>query len=121
LLPNPLKCAGWWFTAHLLQEALANCRNDRSKAAEWLRDRLAISLDFGSCDRAAAMHLGISSALPAIEAWGLPMPQHTAQALQRHPGIPLPAYFSKRSQSFQGEMTQYFLPFVPVSRVADYW
>lgn len=67
------------------------------------------------------MNLGISSALPAIEAWGQPMPQYTAQALQRDPGIPLPAYFSKRSQSFQGEKTQYFLPFVPVSRVADYW
>lgn len=111
----------WWFTAHLLQAALTECNTDRAKATEWLRDRLAISLDFGSCDRVAALSLGISSALPAIEAWGLPMPQYTPKALQKDPGIPLPDYFSKRQQSFQGQKTQYFLPFVPVNRVADHW
>jgi hypothetical protein len=111
----------WWFTAHLLQEALAQSKNEKGKAAEWLRDRLAISLDFGSCDRVAALNLGMSSALPAIEAWGLPMRQYTPKALEKDPGLPLPEYFSKRPQSFQGEKTQYFLPFVPVRRVADHW
>lgn len=67
------------------------------------------------------MYPGIRSARPAIEAWGLPIPQYTAQALQRDPGIPMPEYFSRRARSFQGEKTQYFLPFVPVSRVAGHW
>jgi len=111
----------WWFTVHLLHEALAQCRNDRVQATEWLRDRLAISLDFGSCDRVALLNLGIRSALPAFEAWGLPMPQYTPKALEKDPGIPLQDYFSKRRHSFQGEKTQYFLPFVPVSRVSDHW
>jgi hypothetical protein len=111
----------WWFTAHLLQEALAQCGNDKAKATGWLRDRLAFSLDFGSCDRVAALNLGIRSALPAIEAWGLPMPQYTSKALEKDPGISLPEYFSRRRQSFQGQKTQYFLPFVPTGRVADHW
>jgi hypothetical protein len=111
----------WWFTANLLREALTQGDNNRQKAAEWLRDRLAISIDFGACDRVAALTLGVRSALPAIEAWGLPMPQYTAKALEKDPKIPLPEYFSKRQQSFQGQKTQYFLPFVPVSRVTDFW
>jgi hypothetical protein len=111
----------WWFSAHLLKEGLYQCKNDRAKATEWLRDRLAISLDFGLCDRIAALNLGISSALPAIEAWGLPMPQYTPKALEKDPGISLPDYFAKRRQSFHGEKTQYFLPFIPVSRVTDRW
>ena len=115
------RIGAWWFTAHLLQEALAQSNNDKAQAANWLRDRLAISLDFGSCDRIAELYLGPNSALPAIEAWGLPMPQYTAKALQADPNIPLTEYFSKRRQSFQGEKTQYFLPFVPVGRVSDYW
>ena len=81
------RVGSWWFTSHLLREALVQCNNDRLKAAEWLRDRLAISLDFGLCDRVAALNLGISSALPAIEAWGLPMPQYTRRALKKGPGI----------------------------------
>jgi hypothetical protein len=111
----------WWFTANLLREALAQSANDIAQATVWLRDRLAISLDFGRCDRVAALNLGLSSALPAIEAWGLPMPQYTPQALKKDPGIPLPQYFAGREQFFQGGKTQYFLPFVPVSRVTDCW
>jgi hypothetical protein len=111
----------WWFTANPLCEALTQSDNDRRKAVEWLRDRLAISIDFGACDRVAALTLGLSSALPAIEAWGLPMPQYTPKALEKDPKIPLPEYFSKRQRSFQGQKTQYFLPFIPLSRVTDYW
>ena len=111
----------WWFTANLLHEALTQSDGDRRKAVEWLRDRLAISIDFGACDRVAALTLGFRSALPAIEAWGLPMPQYTAKALEKDPKIPLPEYFSKRQRSFQGQKTQYFLPFIPVSRVIDHW
>jgi len=111
----------WWFTEHLLCEALGQSDNDPAKATLWLRDRLAISLDFGSCDRVAVLNLGMSSAVPAIEAWGLPMPQYTAKALEKDPSIPLTEYFAKRRQSFQGEKTQYFLPFVPMSRVTDHW
>ena len=111
----------WWFTAHLMQQAIAEGGSDRAKALAWLRDRLAISLDFSACDRVAALNLGISSALPAIEAWGLPMPQYTAKALEKDPSIPPLEYLSKRTQVFQGQKTQYFLPFVPVTRVTDHW
>ena len=111
----------WWFTSSLLEEALAQSNNDLPKAVDWLRDRLAISLDFGACDRVAALTMGISSALPAIEAWGLPMPQYTSKALEKDPNIPLPEFFAKRQQLFQGRKSQYFLPFVPISRVTNYW
>jgi hypothetical protein len=119
---NPKQRIGpWWFTSNLLEQALAETANDQTKAADWLRDRLAISLDFSACDRVAKLNLGFSSALPAIEAWGLPMPQYTAKALEKNPAIPLPEYFAKRAQVFQGQKTQYFLPFVPITRVGDYW
>ncbi len=111
----------WWFAASLLQQARQEANGDRGTTISWLRDRLAISFDFGACDRLAVMNLGPSSALPAIAAWGLPMPQYTAKALQTDPDIPLPDYFAKRRLVFQGQKMQYFLPFVPATRVADYW
>ena len=111
----------WWFTSALLQQALSETGQDKVKAMDWLRNRLAISLDFGACDRLAQLNLGPSSALPAVEAWGLPMPQYTANALVKHPNIPLPEYFAKRAQTFEGQKTQYFLPFVPSGRVTNFW
>lgn len=111
----------WWFSPNLLSQALGETGNDRAQAIAWLRDRLAISLDFGACDRLAALNLGMNSALPAIAAWGLPMPQYTASALQSKSPPSRPDYFAKRSQVFQGQKTQYFLPFIPATRTSDYW
>jgi len=93
----------WWFSKELL--ALAEAGRDRKQTIAWLRDRLAVSFDFGECDRMAQLNLGFRSAIPAIAAWGLPMPK----------------YGAKPEELFQGEKTQYYVPFVPATRVVDRW
>ncbi len=111
----------WWFSPHLLEAALGDAGHDRAKTLAWLRDRLAVSFDFGDCDRLAQLQLGPNSAVPCVAAWGLPMPGFTPNALKQDPTIPLPEYFAKRAITLQGQKTQYFLPYVPASRVSDYW
>ena len=93
----------WWFSKELL--VLAEAGRDRQQTIAWLRDRLAVSFDFGECDRMAQLNLGLGSEIPAIAAWGLPMPQ----------------YGVKPDELFQGEKTQYYLPFVPPRRVVERW
>lgn len=66
------------------------------------------------------MVLHPGNALPAIEAWGLPMRQYSKDAAGK-PGVSMPDYWAKLGATFQGQKTQYFLPFIPASRVTDYW
>ena len=112
----------WWFSEHLLNHAVRESRAARQSTQDWLRDRLAISLNFGNCDRLSRLTLGPAAALPAIEAWGLPMPQRspiTRDARGNTVGELTPDYWQKIALTFQGEKTQYFLPFVPPDRIAD--
>jgi hypothetical protein len=92
----------WWFSQHLWNLAVTHSSAAKQSLRDWLRDRLAISFDFGRCDRVSKLVLGQGIALPAIEAWGLPMPQHGS---------------TNTGPMFQGHKTQYFLPFVPPERV----
>jgi hypothetical protein len=110
----------WWFTDGLLKQALKESKNDRTAAMGWLRDRMAVSLDWSDCDKVAQIVLHPGNALPAIEALGLPMPVYSKDA-PGSPGVSMPDYWAKLGTMLQGEKTQYFLPFIPVDRVRDFW
>ncbi|MFZ0705176.1 MAG: hypothetical protein WAM71_06200 [Candidatus Korobacteraceae bacterium] len=112
----------WWFSEHLLNYAVRESKATGQSTHDWLRDRLAVSLNFGKCDRLSNLVLGPAAALPAIEAWGLPMPQRssiTRDARGNTVGELTPDYWQKIAASFQGEKTQYFLPFIPPDRIKD--
>jgi hypothetical protein len=112
----------WWFGEHLLNLAAAQSAAAGQSVRDWLRDRLAVSLDFSACDCISKLTLTGRAALPAIEAWGLPMPQYSP--VTRNPkgdtvGTAGPDYWAKYGAMFQGEKTQYFLPFIPPDRIHD--
>ena len=110
----------WWFTEGVLQLAIRESKGANAAALEWLRDRMAVSLDWSDCDRVAMIHLHDGNSLPAIEALGLPMPVYSKNA----PGLPnvsMPDYWARLGTMLQGQKTQYFLPFVPLDRVRNFW
>jgi hypothetical protein len=110
----------WWFTEGVLQLALKEAKGDRTAALGWLRDRMAVSLDWSDCDKVAQIVLHPGNALPAIEALGLPMPVYSKNA-PGAPGVSMPTYWASLGTMLQGQKTQYFLPFIPVERVRDFW
>ncbi|MBC7925464.1 MAG: hypothetical protein H7039_07385 [Bryobacteraceae bacterium] len=110
----------WWFSQGVLDGALLSAAGDRNQALEWLRNRLAISLDRNDADRLARITLPYGEALPIIAAWGLPMPQYSIAAATQK-GTNMRDYWARQGAVFQGEKTQYFLPFIPAQRVVDYW
>jgi hypothetical protein len=112
----------WWFSEQLLRTAALECKSSKMKVKDWLRDKLAISFNFGKCDRFSEMVLCISEALPAIEAKGLSMPQYASwqtDANKNQVHLAYPDYWKKYGQRFQGNEYQYFLPFVPPDRIRD--
>jgi hypothetical protein len=112
----------WWFSQKLLDLAAKQSAAERISIRDWLRDRLAVSLNFGKCDRLSRMILGPSGALPAIEALGLPMPQRTPvtrDAAGNTVGVADKEYLEKLGMTFRGEKIQYFLPFVPPDRILE--
>ena len=109
----------WWFTDGVLKQALSESGGNQTVALAWLRDRLAVSLDWSDCDRVVQLTLHNNNRLPAIEAWGLPVRQYSPDALNR--GVRPADYWARYAAMFQGQKTQYFLPFVPETRVRDYW
>ncbi len=118
---NPQSRIGpWWFTDGVLRQALKESKNDKTAAMGWLRERMAVSMDWSDCDKVAQIVLHPGNSLPAIEALGLPMPVYSKDA-PGCPGVSMPDYWAKLGTMLQGEKTQYFLPFIPVERVQDYW
>ena len=110
----------WWFTDGVLNQALKESKNDKTAAMGWLRDRMAVSLDWSDCDKVAKIEMHPGNAMPAIEALGLPMPVYSKDA-PGSAGVSMPDYWAKLGTTLQGEKTQYFLPFIPVERVRDHW
>lgn len=112
----------WWFSEHLLNVAVRESKVAKQSPRDWLRDRLAVSLNFGQCDKISKLTLGAAAAIPCIEAWGLPMPQYshvTRDTSGKTVGAANQDYWDKLGATFQGEKTQYFLPFVPPDRIQD--
>jgi hypothetical protein len=112
----------WWFSEHLLRLAKSQSVTEKMSVRDWLRDRLAVSLNFGACDQLSQLALAGAAALPAVEALGLPMPQYSAivrDAGGVTRGTPTRDYWDKLGATFQGQKTQYFLPFIPPDRIRD--
>jgi len=104
----------------VLQQALSESGGNKTATLHWLRDRLAVSLDWSDCDRIAQLSLHANNAIPAIEAWGLPVRQFSPAAVSNK-DVDMSEYWRRYSAMYQGQKTQYFLPFVPESRVREYW
>jgi hypothetical protein len=94
----------WWFSEHLFNLTAAQSAIAKQSVRDWLRDRLALSFNFGACDRISKLTLAGRAALSAIEAWGLPMPQYspiTRDASGKTTGTADKDYWDKRGSTFR--------------------
>ncbi|MCS7025841.1 MAG: hypothetical protein NZV14_13650 [Bryobacteraceae bacterium] len=107
----------WWFSQGLLDRSASAGPNPADRL-HWLRDKLAISMDWSACDRVSVLRLQVNDVVPAIQAWGLPQRYYSKEAWRT---IEPKEYFSKISEEFAGGATQTFLPWVPEQRVSDFW
>jgi hypothetical protein len=113
----------WWFSENLLKLAAAQSAKTKQSVREWLRDWLAVSYNFGACDQLSKIVLAGNAAIPGIEAWGLPMPKYRPVTRDPETGRLVHEvqkdYWFKLGETFRGQKTQYFLPFVPPDRIKD--
>ncbi|MBL8227743.1 MAG: hypothetical protein JNL98_04675 [Bryobacterales bacterium] len=107
----------WWFSQGLLDMSLAAGPN-RADRLHWLRDKLAVSMDWSTCDRVCMLQLSINDVIPAIQAWGLPQRYYSKDIAGK---MDPKEYFSKLGVEFAGGATQTYLPWTPGQRVGDYW
>jgi hypothetical protein len=103
----------WWFSEELKNEAVAKSAMMGVTPQQWIRDALAVSLDWGQCDSLSRISLGRSGALPAIVAYGQPMPKRTLEVGYKSYKPADQEYWKMFGQKFRGKEIQYFLPFVP--------
>lgn len=107
----------WWFSQSLLDMSM-EAGPSRAGRLHWLRDKLAVSMDWSECDRVCVMQLGVNDVLPAIQAWGLPQRYYSKDVAGK---MDPKEYFSKLGQTFAGGATQTYLPWTATQRVGDFW
>jgi hypothetical protein len=115
----------WWFSEALKNQAIQESKLKGISPGDWIRDALAVSIDFGKCNRLSRISLEELGGVPIIEAKGLPMPQRTTVHRDRAGktvGSADPDYWRRLGQSYAGNQTQYFLPYLPPGLIkADAW
>jgi hypothetical protein len=117
----------WWFSEALKLRAIKESKLRNITPGDWIRDALAISLDFGKCDRISRISLNELEGVPAIVALGLKKPQWStvhrdAKGKTRGgvtPDVDPMDYWVRMGQFFEGNKTQYFLPFLPPDLIKE--
>ncbi len=115
----------WWFSQAIKDQAIRESSQQGISPHEWIRDALAISIDYGECDRLSRIALEDLGGVPRIEAKGLSKPQRTP--VHRAPsgktiGFADDDYWLRLGKFFRGEKTQYFVPYLPPDAIKpDAW
>ena len=112
----------WWFEPNVIDV----CKKSTPRSAEvrknWLREHLAVPLDWSKLNRIDYISLTADDELPAIVGSGKPMPVYSPDAVSTKQSAtqPLPMakttpkeYFDNFGKSFPGGIRQTILPFIP--------
>ena len=112
------RIAPWWFE----QSVMTVCRQQAGKSADdrrqWLREHLAISLDWSKMDRIDVMSLGGADEVPAIVGKGLPQRMWSPSALPEGKATSK-EYWPNYDKYFPGGVRQTVFPFIPRVRGED--
>ena len=112
------RVAPWWFE----QSVMTVCRQQGGRSAsdrrQWLREHLAVSLDWSKMDRIDVMLLNRGDEVPAILGKGLPQRMWSPSAL---PGgrATSKEYWPNFDRYFPGGLRQTVFPFIPRVRGED--
>jgi hypothetical protein len=106
------RVAPWWFE----QSVMTVCRQQAGNSAEdrrqWLREHLAISLDWSRMDRIDVMSLGRADEVPAVVGKGLPQRVWSPSALSKG-RTTSKEYWPNYDKYFPGGVRQTVFPFIP--------
>ena len=114
----------WWFEPSVIECCKQSTPRSPEIRKQWLREHLAVSIDWSKLNRIDTITLTEKSAIPAIVGTGEPMPVYSADAVSTKSSSskPLPKakttpkkYFDSLGKYFPGGLRQTILPFVPRS------
>ena len=108
----------WWFDASVI----VVCKREAGRTAKerhaWLREHLAVCLDWSKMDRIDILTLTGADELPVVEGTGSPMGLYSRSGLLRGDVEPK-VYYTALGKFFPGGMKQTVLPFIPTSQGQD--
>lgn len=114
----------WWFEPAVIEACKKNTPRSPEVRKQWLREHLAVPLDWSKLNRIDYISLKAGDELPVILGTGRPMPVYSPDAVSSKQsttsGKPMPMakatpkeYFDNLGKFFAGGMRQTILPFIP--------
>jgi hypothetical protein len=114
----------WWFEPTVIECCKKSTPRSADARKQWLREHLAVSIDWSKLNRVDTITLSGGDGIPAIVGIGKPMPVYSQDAVSTKvsPGSnrPLPVakttpevYFDNFGKFFPGGIRQTILPFIP--------
>jgi hypothetical protein len=112
----------WWFEPSVIECCKQSTPRSPETRKQWLREHLAVSIDWSNLNRIDTITLTNESAIPAIVGTGEPMPVFSQDAVSTKSSStrPLPRaktapkeYFDNFGKYFPGGVRQTILPFIP--------
>lgn len=108
----------WWCDKNVVNLAKVHAGNTSAERLQWLREHLAVSLDWSRMDRIDLLRLGKNDELPAIEGVGTRQRMYSATALYQGNARSVD-YWKNIDRYFPGGVKQIALPFIPQSSGED--
>jgi hypothetical protein len=120
----------WWFESKILDVCKKNTPRSSKARRQWLREHLAVSIDWSKMNRIDYISLGPNDDLPAIVGIGNPMRVYSPNAVSTKASSsstkPLPMakatqkeYWDNFGKFFPGGVRQTILPFFPHPKGID--
>jgi len=108
----------WWFDQNVINTCKRLGGRSASDRREWLRQNLAVSIDWSKMDRIDTISLGPKSEIPAVEGIGKPMRTYSPEAIPQGK-IASADYWANYGKYFPGGVKQTVLPFIPTAQGVD--
>ncbi|MBZ5622948.1 MAG: hypothetical protein LAQ69_30075 [Acidobacteriia bacterium] len=102
----------WWFERHVIDLCKQNAGRTAAERLEWLREHLAVSIDWSKMDRIDVMSLAANQEVPVIEGTGTAQRMYSATALTRGK-VASKDYWPNLGKFFPGGVKQTVPPFLP--------
>ena len=112
----------WWFEPSVIECCKQSTTRSPEVRKQWLREHLAVSIDWSKLNRIDTITLTEENVIPAIVGTGAPMPVYSIDAVSSKSSStrPLPIakatpkeYFDNFGKYFPGGLRQTILPFIP--------
>jgi hypothetical protein len=108
----------WWIHRSVIDACKQHAGKSLTARQAWLREHLAVSIDWSTMDRIDTLSLTSADELPAIEGRGKQMRVYSATALYKGNAASAD-YWQNLGKYFPGGMKQLVLPFIPKAQGED--